>query len=298
MWRRPLAFGLPLLLTGSAVAEEAEGRRIALVIGVSSYPQLPPELSLDTPRAEAARIAAALEQGAGFDEVRLLTDASASTANVLEVLRQEVSKDVQWRDLFLLYFVGHGLGADFGEPRLLFYDTDPDNLEGTSLPIRELADVLQKHVPASRYVVVTDAAFNGTLNGVALLGPTGNDWPLLGSQSFAMSSAAPHQVATPGVFSRAFVAGAVDRAALPAVDKAKFVFQSGEHPEVLCTGMTVAQPCDPSCYLWEVPVGPCEVRVSSGGEPITGSVNLLYRGAYTCGLYQGALQCSLPPPPL
>lgn len=189
----------------ASTAPAEVGRRIALVIGISSYEKLPASLSLDTPRTEAARVAAALEQGAGFDQVRLLTDASASYANVQSVLEEQVSKEVQWRDLFLVYFVGQGIGGDYGDPRLLFYDTDPDQLETTSVSVRDLAALLQKWVPASRYVVVTDAAHEGTLNNLALLGPTGNDWPVIGNQSFVLSSTAPRQVTVPGVFSKAFV---------------------------------------------------------------------------------------------
>ena len=197
--------GFALSASALAADEPPEGRRIAMVIGVSSYEKLPPDVSLDSPRSEAARVAAALEQGAGFDQVRLLTDASATTANLQSVLQEQVSKEVQWRDLFLLYFVGHGVGGDFGDPRLLLYDSDPENIEATSLTVHDLAAMLQKWVPASRYVVVTDAAHEGQINGLALLGPTGNDWPVIGNQSFIISSAAPRQVAQPGVFSKAFV---------------------------------------------------------------------------------------------
>lgn len=203
---------LPLLALplGAAHAQDdpnAVGKRVALVIGISSYEKLPQELMLETPRTEAARVAAALEQGAGFDQVRLLTDASASYANVQAVLQEQVSKEVGWRDLFLVYFVGHGIGGDYGDPRLLFYDTDPDALEATSVSVRDLAATLQKFVPASRYVVVTDAAHEGALNSLALLGPTGNDWPVIGTQSFIVSSTAPRQTSVSGVFSKAFVEG-------------------------------------------------------------------------------------------
>lgn len=186
-------------------AESTGGRRIALVIGVSSYPRLDAGLTLDSARSDAARVAAALEGEAGFDEVRLLTDASASMSNVETVIREQVSREVQWRDLFLVYFVGHGVGGDFGDPRLLLYDADPDALEATTLTVGAFAGMLQKFVPASRYIVVTDAAHAGTFNGLALLGPTGNDWPALSGQSFVISSTAPRQVATPGVFASAFI---------------------------------------------------------------------------------------------
>ncbi|MBM4368748.1 MAG: caspase family protein [Deltaproteobacteria bacterium] len=209
---RPNALLLaPLLLPLAAHAgpndTAPEGRRVAIVVGVSSYEKLPADLQLDTPRTEAARVAAALEQSAGFNEVRLLTDASATTGNIQAILAEELSKEVLWKDLFLFYFVGHGVGGDFGDPRLLLYDSDPEALDTTSLSVKEFAASLQKWVPASRYVVVTDAAHEQSLNGLVLLGPTGNDWPVIGQQSFMISSAAPRQAAQAGVFSKSFIEG-------------------------------------------------------------------------------------------
>ncbi len=360
------AAGLTLLpLVRGASAQDPEPRRIALVIGLSSYERLPPEVGIDTARTDAARIAAALEQSAGFDQVRLLTDASATFGNVQSVLREQVSKEVAYRDLFLLYFVGHGVGGDYGEPRLLFYDTDPDALETTSLTAAELGAQLQKWVPASRYMVVTDAAHEGTLNGLALLGPTGNDWPSLGQKSFILSSAAPRQVVRPGVFAKSFIEGmsgdadsngdgvvtgselngylvvsvpnATDGAQLPTVqgkydpnlelakkrvaavapaaaaaapavpvpeavrpnirvEKAKFVFNGGGAPKVQCLEAPLTA-CDPSCYVWDLQAGPCKVSMMVDGRELTGEIEVLYRGAYTCGVYLDALQCSSPPPP-
>ena len=201
----PLFF--PLVASAGPNDTVPEGRRVAIVVGVSSYEKLPAELQLDTPRTEAARVAAALEQSAGFNEVRLLTDASATTGNIQAILAEELSKEVVWKDLFLFYFVGHGVGGDFGDPRLLLYDSDPEALDTTSLSVKEFAASLQKWVPASRYVVVTDAAHDQSLNGLVLLGPTGNDWPVIGQQSFMISSAAPRQPVQAGVFSKAFIEG-------------------------------------------------------------------------------------------
>lgn len=353
-----VAVVLAALVHGHARAQEPEPKRIALVIGISSYARLAPELQLDSARTDAARVAAALEQAAGFDQVRLLTDASATMENVQAVLKEQVSKEVAWRDTFMVYFVGHGVGGDFGEPRLLFYDTDPDALETTSLTVPAIADMLQKFVPASRYIVITDAAHDGQLNGLALLGPTGNDWPVLGQKSFVLSSAAPRQAVKPGVFAKSFIegmSGAADSngdgsvsgselngylvvavpnatagaqlptvqgkydpslelasrkkgtavattaaAAVPVsdvrVEKAKFIFQGGGSPRVQCVQANPVV-CDPSCYVWDVPAGPCKVSMTVEGRELTGEASVLYKGAYTCGVYRDVVQCSSPPPP-
>lgn len=356
-----LAFagGLPAF-AGAAHAQQG-GRRVALVVGIGRYEKLPPELSRDTPRADAARVAAALEQ-AGFDRVRLLTDASATYENVQAVLKEQVSQECGSGDLFLLYFVGQGVGADFDDPRLLFYDTDPDAFEATSLAVKPFARDVQRWVPASSYVILSDAAFDGQFNGLALLGPTGNDWPAFGAHSFVASSASPRQTARPGVFAAAVIEGlggradangdgvvngselngwlvlavpeatagkqqanvqgaydpaleitrrrAISVAIVPTgepmsttvvtplvrVDKAKFVFQGGTSPKVQC-GQAPVLVCDPSCYVWDVTSGACRVSMNFEGREVTGQVDVMYRGAYTCGPYLGGVQCSSPPPP-
>lgn len=195
------------LLAYAAPDPGVPGRRIAVVVGVSSYDKLPADLQLDSPRTEAARVAAALEQSAGFDQVRLLTDASATYGNLQAIMQEELSKSVAYKDLFLFYFVGQGVGGDYGDPRLLFYDSDPEALEATSYAVKDLAAQMQKWVPASRYVIVTDAAHEGSLNGLVMLGPTGTDWPVIGQQSFIISSAGPRQAAQAGVFSKSFIEG-------------------------------------------------------------------------------------------
>lgn len=209
IYRSLLSVSLLFPFVANAAPEPAaqQGRRVAIVVGISSYERLAPELQLDSARSEAARVAAALEQSANFDEVRLLTDASATSVQLQAVMQEELSKTVQWKDLFLFYFVGHGVGGDYGEPRLLLYDTDPESIETTTVGVRDLAAQLQKWVPASRYVIVTDAAHEGMLNGLVLLGPTGNDWPVIGQQSFIISSSGPRQTAQAGVFSKSFIEG-------------------------------------------------------------------------------------------
>jgi hypothetical protein len=349
-----LLFALPAgAAPGDGPAPPVEvGKRVALVVGVSSYEKLPPELQVDSSRTEATRVAAALEQGAGFDQVRLLTDASATLSNLRSVLEEQVSKEVQWRDLFLFYFVGQGLGGDFGEPRLLLYDTDPEQLEATSIAVKDLASLMQKFVPAARFVVVTDAARDGALNGLALLGPSGNDWPPLGNQSFIISSAAPRQVSQPGVFSKAFieaVSGGGDTNAdgmvtgselngflvlavpnatagkqLPTVnskynpgieitrrrgagagatvvnlpllrlDKVKFVFPANSTPKVQCTGMIEPRNCDGGCYLFDIQAGDCQVAMTVDGKELAAATKVEQRGAYRCGVFDGAVQCTPP----
>ncbi|MEN9786118.1 MAG: hypothetical protein RLZZ299_1382 [Pseudomonadota bacterium] len=346
-------------------APQGPARRIALVVGISSYERLPGELAREAPRADAARVAAALEQAGGYARVRLLTDASATRDNILSVIADQVARDVAPSDTFLLYFVGHGIGADVGDPRLFTYDTDPENLPGTSLSVSDLAARIAESVKAAHHVVLTDAAFDGQFRSLALLGPTANDWPALGPSTMVLSSTAPRQTAGVGVFARALLEGIngkadangdriltsgelsrwlvvsvpdvtgqkqlptvqgrhdpdivvaqlpppapvlgasapparLDLAAVAAsrvrIDRAKFILRGGAG-NVTCAGATPVT-CDPSCYAWDIPAGPCDIRMQVDGKDYAGTVEARYRGSYTCAVYQGAVQCAAPPPPI
>ncbi len=336
------------LLTEALAAPAPEPRRIALVVGIGSFEKLPVELARDAPRSDAARVAAALETQGTYHRVRLLTDASATRENIASVLRDQVATEVGPNDTFLLYFASHGIGADFGEPRLLTYESDPEDINNTTLSVAEFAAQVKDVVHAGHTIILTDAAFEGQLNGLALLGPTANDWPNLGATSFVMSSAAPRQTAGVGVFARALIEGLDGRADTnadrkvtsgelsrwmvlavpdvtggkqfptvqssydpdlvvsvapapdagqpkPTIDKAKFVFTGVTAPVVTCGEQHVV--CDPSCYTWDFTSGACTVTGSAGGKDLTGTVDVRYRGAYTCAPFQGALECSSPPPP-
>ncbi len=335
------------------LAHAEEPQRVALVIGISDYERLPKELALETARSEAADVARALEQQGGYDKVRLLTDASATLKNLEAALRDQIADEVGVNDTLLLYFVGHGVGADYGDPRILLYDTDPDALDSTSMSLVDLNGYFEKYIHCRSYIIAFDAAHSGTMNNLAMLGPSGDDWPGRGQSAFVVSAGAPRQVGRPGVFAGAFLQGVSGRADAngdgsvtasemnnylvtvvpqvaagtqnptvvssydpnvvvsvvkvptsvraatgPAarVDKAKFVFQGGQQPTVQCQAAAPVA-CDPACYVWDVPAGPCTVSMSVNGADLSSDVSVLYRGAYTCGSFQGALRCSSPPPP-
>jgi hypothetical protein len=184
-------------------AAAAVPRRLAVVIGVEEYGTLGPILPVEGARDDATGVAEALER-AGFEQVRLYTDASATRANIEAVLAREIGPRTGPADLFLLYFVGHGIGGDFGEPRLLLHDTDPDAVEQTSWPVADLAASLRASVHAGRIVVAVDAARAGSLGGLALLGPQPDQWPSLGASTLILASAGPREVGMPRAFGTAF----------------------------------------------------------------------------------------------
>ncbi len=203
----PATFLALTLLPSLALAQQ----RTAVVVGIESYEHLPSDLRVTGAREDAMHVAEALETRGGFQHVQLLTDSSATRSAIESLLSGGLGLGES--DIFLLYFVGHGIGGDFGEPRLLTYDTDPDNLERSSWPVIELGQALASGIQAGHVVVVTDASHDGVLEGLALLGPLPDQWPDLGSDSsMVVSAGGPRETAAPQVMAEAFASGVSGRA--------------------------------------------------------------------------------------
>jgi hypothetical protein len=195
---------LALSMVGTAVT--APPRRAAVVVGIESYAHLSPEHRVQGAREDAMRVAEALETRGGYEHVRLLTDATATRDAIESLLDDGLGLGPD--DIFLLYFVGHGIGGDFGEPRLLTYDSDPDALEESSWPLEELAASLRDGIAAGTLLVLTDASHPGSLEGLALMGPSPDQWPSLDRPSMVVSASSPREPSRPGALAEA-VAGAV-----------------------------------------------------------------------------------------
>lgn len=188
-----------------AHAQQAPARRVAVVIGVGSYPGLGPAASLPSASTEATRLTLALKEEAHFDEVRLLLDSQATVASVQSLLRDGLKGSVGPQDQLLVYFVGHGIGGDFDDPYLLLHDSQAADPAGTALGVKTLGADLRRWVQPASFVIVTDAAHAGTIEGgLALMGPVANQWPDLGPQSLVISSSSQGEVAQEGAFAKHF----------------------------------------------------------------------------------------------
>lgn len=207
-----LALSVSLLVLGplAAPAAAASPQRAAVVVGIEAYDRLPAELRIRDARQDAIRVAEALETVAGFQQVRLLTDTSATRVALESLLRGGFTLGPD--DLFLLYFVGQGIGGDFGDPHLLTYEADPGAIDQSGWPVDELASALQQGVHAGHMLVVTDTSHAGTLEDVALMGPSPDQWPQALQASMVLAASGLRETAQPGALAEAFVAGLGGRA--------------------------------------------------------------------------------------
>ncbi|MFH1466625.1 MAG: caspase family protein [Pseudomonadota bacterium] len=270
-----LAPGLALALLGAATSSAAwaaDGKRVALVIGIGEYPNLPPELHLAHARQDAEALARVLRDQDGF-EVMELKDGFATRQAIESFLVQSLPGMVGPDDTLLIYIEAHGMGADFDDPYVLPADARPEDIENTGMRISELGRRVRDAVNVRALVLLTDTAHEGELGGLALLGPNARSWPDLPENTFILSASAMREPAAEGMFAsilvRAFQgeADASGDGSLTASELHRFVLEqaatlSGDqmHP-------TEAGHCTPGLVLFQVPQAPAPVATTAPPPP-------------------------------
>ena len=145
-------------------AGRARERVLAIVAGVSEYAD-PTVGSLRFASGDAVALVETLKQDAKATgrqlDVHLLADSQGeppSLARVRQVLASSTSREQSY-DLVLFFFSGHGLSVG-GEPRLLFSDFDPAELERSTLAVTEVWSTLQSTTSALPLMIM-DACHSG-----------------------------------------------------------------------------------------------------------------------------------------
>lgn len=150
-----------------------EGRRLALVIGISDYAD--PKLDLQYADKDAQAMYEFLTNPAlgpaAFrqEDVKLLLNQEATAAAINTGLRDFLQK-ARENDFVLFFFAGHG-APDRNRIRdlyLLAYDTDSENVAGTGLLMRHVRDAIGE-IPARDVLVLADACHSA---GIAVSGDT------------------------------------------------------------------------------------------------------------------------------
>lgn len=176
--------------TSEELRATLDGRRIALLVGVSDYDSSAfPDLDFAGTDA-AALHDLLLDPGVGgFDRLVLLNEGATTTrARVLSSLRN-LAVDLRPEDQFLVYFSGHGTLAVRGEDPELFLltrDADPSDLPGTAIElstVREWFGLL----PAERKVLLVDSCFHG--EGKSVANPTVGQDPATLAERIELSTA-------------------------------------------------------------------------------------------------------------
>ena len=193
----PLTLAAALVLPGLASA--ADGKHVALVVGVGEYAHLPTELHLEHARADAVAVAEALRDHAGFEVMELL-DGFATRQALESFLVESLPNMAGPDDTLLIYIEAHGMGADFDDPYVLTYDASPDDIQNTAMSIADLGHRVREAVDVKALVLLTDTAHAGDLGGLALLGPNAKSWPDLPENTVILSASSPREPSIEGLF--------------------------------------------------------------------------------------------------
>lgn len=186
------------------VQAPAERAYVAVVIGISSYRNLPDATELNFGRSDAATVADALRKSANYDQVFLLGDGEANREEIAEILHTQVPQLVGSDDVFLLYFVGHGIGADLGLPVLLAHDSTLQSGQEDGFELSQFARDLQTWIRAGTALIVTDTVHRNQLDGISFFGPAAADWPTMPPGWMLLSASESQQPGRDGAFGAVF----------------------------------------------------------------------------------------------
>jgi hypothetical protein len=139
-------------------------RLYVLAVGVSQYQK--PDMRLVLAAKDALDFAGAwTDQKGGLYsgvEVRVLTDALATKANILDGM-QWIGRQVKSNDVAVLFFAGHGIDDNEGLFYFLPVEADLGNLKGTGLPQTDIVATVS--AIAGKVLVFMDACHSGNLMG-------------------------------------------------------------------------------------------------------------------------------------
>jgi uncharacterized caspase-like protein len=140
--------------------------RWAVIVGISRYQHERLNLTYAHRDAEALYQVLLSPVGGGFEpgHIRKLIDEEATTANIVRALRGFLKRPAR-DDIVLLFFACHG-APDPDRPAnvyLITYDSDPNDIAGTALPMREVDAALRDSVLAQRVVLLADTCHSGSI---------------------------------------------------------------------------------------------------------------------------------------
>jgi hypothetical protein len=150
----------------------------ALVVGISKYQN--GNLNLKYSAKDAHDLSDYLVREANFapDHVKLLVDDQATKEHVMEEIGDKwLPRVARPNDLVLIFISCHGSPSQLdleGLNYLVMYNTNPDSLYATGLPLQDLATVIRQRVHADRVVVIIDACHSGAANTSKGITRTGN----------------------------------------------------------------------------------------------------------------------------
>jgi len=172
-------------LSGVARASEGPHLRVAVVVGIDQPNDAVP--ALKSGEMDAIALAQSFNDSAGYGRVFTLYGAAATAEAMLNTAEMALLATADNGTLIFVY-VGHGAGGDFGEPAFMTAGAQLSDPSGTGLSVERLAEVLKPRTSEQSIVISLDAAHEGAVGGVALIGPSAEDWPNVPEWGLALTT--------------------------------------------------------------------------------------------------------------
>ena len=143
----------------------------AVVVGINNYPRVR-KLKYAVNDARAFYDLLVHTNKIPRENVKILLDQEATLKNLRSALGTELKKAAGPDDMVIIFFAGHGSterdvmspDGDGLEKYLLPYDSDPNDLYATALPMREIAHIFNR-IRSERLIFLADACYSGASGG-------------------------------------------------------------------------------------------------------------------------------------
>ena len=174
VWMRGRMFELEESLATQAAIRAAaiapDARTFAMVVGISKYQKLPKELWLQYPGTDAAAfgqyLASPMAGSVPPEQMVVLTDEQATTAALRNAFQTFLKTRPGKKDTVFILLAGHGT-VDSRGAFLVTYDSDPQDLSSTALPMAELQRLVEQDLSqVGRVVLLADLCRATTIGNI------------------------------------------------------------------------------------------------------------------------------------
>ena len=140
-------------------------KSFAVIIGIDSYQNLPSDRQLKNAVSDAKGVEDVLTKNYRFDKIIHLYNQDATKDRIMEVLTEDLPRQMGEQDSLFLFWAGHGdqegtQGKEIGY--LIPYDGEVGRIR-KNLTMTELRDTVSNKLPAKHVFYVMDACYGGLL---------------------------------------------------------------------------------------------------------------------------------------
>ena len=159
-------------IKASAIAPDA--KTYAMVVGISKYEKLPQDLWLQYPGSDATAFGKYLASPDGArvpaDQMLVMTDADATTAALRNAFQTFLKARPGKKDTVFILIAAHGT-VDTRGSYIVTYDSDPQDLSTTAIPMTEIQQLVQEELSrVGRVVLLTDLCHADAIDNTKPLG--------------------------------------------------------------------------------------------------------------------------------